>query len=98
MAAQIAERMRNAAYEASVALAQEKGAFPLFNVKGYLAEGTFASRLPQGLQAKIRQHGIRNNAHQTNMAAAVHQRHTASRNLLSECSRRVGIGGIMAGG
>ena len=60
MAAQIAERMRNAAYEASVALAQEKGAFPLFNVKGYLAEGTFASRLPQGLQAKIRQHGIRN--------------------------------------
>jgi hypothetical protein len=45
-----------------------------------------------------RQHGIRNNAHQTNMAAAVYQRHTASRNLLSECSRRVGIGGIMAGG
>ncbi len=60
MAAQIAERMRNAAYEASVALAQEKGAFPLFNVKGYLAEGTFASRLPKALQSKIRQHGIRN--------------------------------------
>jgi ribonucleoside-diphosphate reductase alpha chain len=60
MAAQIAERMRNAAYEASVALAQEKGAFPLFNVKGYLAEGTFASRLPKALQTKIRQHGIRN--------------------------------------
>ncbi len=60
MAAQIAERMRNAAYEASVALAQEKGAFPLFSAKGYLAEGTFASRLPKDLQAKIRQHGIRN--------------------------------------
>ena len=60
MAAQIAERMRNAAYEASVELAQGKGAFPLFNADGYLAEGTFASRLPESLKSAIRTHGIRN--------------------------------------
>lgn len=60
MAARIAETMRDAAYRASVALAQEKGAFPSFDAEGYLAEGTFASRLPADLQALIRQHGIRN--------------------------------------
>ncbi|MGE0350834.1 adenosylcobalamin-dependent ribonucleoside-diphosphate reductase [Hydrogenophaga sp.] len=60
LAAQIAERMRDAAYTASVALAQEKGAFPKFDADGYLAEGTFASRLPEALRAAIRAHGIRN--------------------------------------
>jgi ribonucleoside-diphosphate reductase alpha chain len=60
MAAQIAERMRDAAYTASVALAQEKGAFPKFDADGYLAEGTFASRLPEALRTAIRSHGIRN--------------------------------------
>lgn len=60
MAAQIAERMRNAAYAASVELAKEKGPFPLFKANGYLAQGTFASRLPQALQEAIRKHGIRN--------------------------------------
>ncbi|WP_439112613.1 adenosylcobalamin-dependent ribonucleoside-diphosphate reductase [Hydrogenophaga sp.] len=60
MAAQIAERMRNAAYAASVALAQEKGAFPKLVVDDYLAAGTFASRLPAALQKQIRKHGIRN--------------------------------------
>jgi ribonucleoside-diphosphate reductase alpha chain len=60
MAAQIAERMRNAAYAASVELAKEKGPFPLFKAQGYLAQGTFASRLPQALQDAIRKHGIRN--------------------------------------
>ena len=60
LAAQIAERMRDAAYAASVALAQEKGAFPKFDADGYLAEGTFASRLPKALQDAIRTHGIRN--------------------------------------
>jgi len=60
MAAQIAERMRNAAYVASVELAKEKGPFPLFKANGYLAEGTFANRLPQALKDAIRQHGIRN--------------------------------------
>ena len=37
MAAQIAQRMRDAAYRASIALAQEKGAFPKFDAEGYLA-------------------------------------------------------------
>jgi ribonucleoside-diphosphate reductase alpha chain len=59
-AAKIAEHMRNAAYTASVALAQEKGKFPKFDAKGYLAEGTFASRLPDAIKAQIRKHGIRN--------------------------------------
>ncbi|HOZ67249.1 MAG TPA: adenosylcobalamin-dependent ribonucleoside-diphosphate reductase, partial [Burkholderiaceae bacterium] len=60
MAAKIAQHMRDAAYNASIALAQEKGAFPKFEAEGYLANGTFASRLPPELQQKIRQHGIRN--------------------------------------
>jgi ribonucleoside-diphosphate reductase alpha chain len=60
MAAKIAERMRNAAYSASIALAQEKGAFPKFEADGYLEVGTFASRLPDAMQAEIRRHGIRN--------------------------------------
>ena len=60
MAARIAERMRDAAYTASVALAREKGAFPRFDADGYLAKGTFASRLPAALQKDIRKHGIRN--------------------------------------
>lgn len=60
MAARIALHMRDAAYAASVALAQEKGPFPKFDADGYLAAGTFASRLPDALQQAIRAHGIRN--------------------------------------
>jgi len=60
MAARIAETMRNAAYRASVELAREKGAFPLFDAEGYLKAGSFASRLPDDIQQSIRQHGIRN--------------------------------------
>nr|WP_315473484.1 adenosylcobalamin-dependent ribonucleoside-diphosphate reductase [uncultured Rhodoferax sp.] len=60
LAVQIATCMRDSAYAASVALAQEKGAFPRFDADGYLAPGTFASRLPASLQADIRAHGIRN--------------------------------------
>ena len=60
MAARIAERMRDAAYAASVELAREKGAFPKFDAEPYLAEGSFASRLPDAIQDAIRAHGIRN--------------------------------------
>ncbi len=60
MAQRIATHMRDAAYAASVELAREKGAFPKFDAAGYLAEGTFASRLPAALQQAIRTHGIRN--------------------------------------
>jgi len=58
--AQVGRTMRDAAYRASVALARERGAFPLFDANAYLAPGTFASRLPDDLQAEIRAHGIRN--------------------------------------
>jgi ribonucleoside-diphosphate reductase alpha chain len=60
MAQRIAQCMRDSAYAASVALAQEKGAFPQFEADGYLAPGTFASRLPAALKQSIRTHGIRN--------------------------------------
>jgi ribonucleoside-diphosphate reductase alpha chain len=60
MAARIAAVMRDAAYDASVDLAAERGAFPLFNADLYLAGGRFASRLPSALRERIRAHGIRN--------------------------------------
>ncbi len=60
MAKRIATCMRDAAYRASVELAQEKGRFPKFDADGYLAPGTFASRLPADIQKSIREHGIRN--------------------------------------
>jgi ribonucleoside-diphosphate reductase alpha chain len=60
MAARIAEVMRDAAYAASVELALERGAFPLFNADLYLTGGRFASRLPQALKERVRAHGIRN--------------------------------------
>ena len=47
-------------YLASVDLAKEKGAFPLFDAKTYLAEGTFASRLPDEIKKQIKKHGLRN--------------------------------------
>jgi len=59
MARRIARCLRNATYAASVELARERGAFPLLDVDTYLAEGTFASRLPAALRARIRRHGIR---------------------------------------
>jgi ribonucleoside-diphosphate reductase alpha chain len=60
MASRIAQSMRNAAYTASIDLAIEKSPFPLFNADDYLTAGTFASRLPDDLKVRIRQHGIRN--------------------------------------
>ena len=59
MAARISEALRDAAYLASVALAQEKGAFPLLDADAYLASG-YAGRLPERIRAAIRLHGIRN--------------------------------------
>lgn len=60
MAARIARTMRDSAYAASVELAKEKGAFPLFDAVQYLEAGTFASRLDEPLKQAIRAHGIRN--------------------------------------
>lgn len=60
MARRISEVMRDAAYEASVELAKERGPFPLFNADLYLSGSTFAARLPAGLRERIRAHGLRN--------------------------------------
>ncbi len=60
MARRISEVMRDAAYGASVELARERGAFPLFNADLYLRKGSFASRLPAPLKERIRAHGLRN--------------------------------------
>ncbi|WP_428422493.1 adenosylcobalamin-dependent ribonucleoside-diphosphate reductase [Methylibium sp.] len=60
MAARIAELMRDTAYEASMELARERGAFLLFNADLYLSATSFASRLPAALRERIRAHGLRN--------------------------------------
>jgi len=51
--------VRDAAYRASVELAREKGAFPVFDRDAYLASG-FATRLPADIRDAIATHGIRN--------------------------------------
>ena len=59
-ATEISAFMRDRAYLASVELAKERGAFPLFNADLYLSGGNFASRLPAEIKEQIRKHGIRN--------------------------------------
>ncbi len=59
-ATKISDFMRNRAYLASVELAKERGAFPLFNKDMYLTGGNFASRLPDEVKDQIRKYGIRN--------------------------------------
>ena len=59
-AREIAEYLRDRAYAASVELARERGAFPLFNADMYLTGNNFASRLPGTLKERIRKYGIRN--------------------------------------
>jgi len=53
------KRLQRAAYLASVDLAKEKGAFPLFDRDAYLA-GESIRELDADVQAAIAQHGIRN--------------------------------------
>ncbi len=60
IATKISEFMRDRSYLASVELAKERGAFPLFNADMYLSGGNFASRLPAEVKEQIRKHGIRN--------------------------------------
>lgn len=54
------------AYQASVDLAAEKGAFPMFDREKYLA-GAFVSGLPGPIRDRIALHGIRN-SHLTSIA------------------------------
>src|SRR5216683_2145142 len=60
MAARIAEGMRDQAYQGSVELARERGAFPLFNADLYLSGTSFAARLPASIKEQIKKSGIRN--------------------------------------
>ena len=48
-----------AAYLTSVQLAQEKGAFPLFQAEGYLASGNMMA-MDEDVREAVREHGIRN--------------------------------------
>ena len=52
-------QIARAAYLASVELAKEKGAFPLFDAAKYLASGTMQG-MDKDVRAAIRTHGIRN--------------------------------------
>jgi ribonucleoside-diphosphate reductase alpha chain len=51
--------LSHAAYRASVELAREKGAFPLFDAEEYLGR-PFIRALPEDIRAGIAEHGIRN--------------------------------------
>lgn len=66
LASRIMQTITVAAYRASVELAKEKGAFPLFDAEKYCA-GKFVSKLPEDLIADIRKYGIRN-SHLTSIA------------------------------
>ena len=52
-------QIARAAYLASVDLAREKGAFPLFDAAGYLASGTMRA-MDADVRAAVAEHGIRN--------------------------------------
>jgi ribonucleoside-diphosphate reductase alpha chain len=58
-AAQLMRLIRDAAYAASADLARERGPFPAYAAKAYLAQ-PFVARLPQPIRAAIERHGIRN--------------------------------------
>lgn len=55
----IYETIRDAAYEASVELAAEKGPFPGIDKKKHL-EGYFIKQLPLAVRRQIKRHGVRN--------------------------------------
>lgn len=59
MAEKISEVMRNEAYISSIAIAKEKGAFPLFDADKYL-KSKFVKRLPADIRKDIKKYGIRN--------------------------------------
>ena len=58
----------HSAYRASIALAREKGRFPLFRDAEYTAS-EFVAQLPRDIVAEVRRHGIRN-SHLTAIAPA----------------------------
>lgn len=55
----IFQSIRDAAYNRSIELAEQKGAFPLFEAEGYLNSG-YAKTLPAEIREGIKKHGVRN--------------------------------------
>lgn len=66
VAAEMMKTICHTAYRASIALAQEKGAFPLLD-KGKYLRGKFIEQLPEDIRQGIEKHGIRN-SHLTSIA------------------------------
>ncbi len=66
LAESVMESIKVSAYEESVRLASERGAFKLFDAKKYCA-GQFVSALPASLRRDIAKYGIRN-SHLTSIA------------------------------
>ncbi len=74
----IYKTIRDAAYEASIEIAAEKGSFPKINIKKHL-EGYFIKQLPLALRKKMKKYGIRN-------SVILQQAPTGSTSLLSGIS------------
>jgi ribonucleoside-diphosphate reductase alpha chain len=55
----IMKTIRDEAYRTSVALAKEKGSFPLYSWEGY-SQSKFVQALPEDIREGIKTHGIRN--------------------------------------
>lgn len=74
----IYKTIRDAAYDASVDIAKEKGAFPKIQIKKHL-DGYFVSQLPEPIKKKLKKYGIRN-------SLVLQQAPTGSTSLLSGVS------------
>jgi ribonucleoside-diphosphate reductase alpha chain len=59
LARNVLTRIRDEAYDTSIAIAREKGCFPCFEKDAYLA-GRYAGTLPDRIRDGIAKHGIRN--------------------------------------
>jgi ribonucleoside-diphosphate reductase alpha chain len=66
LAEEVMRKITYSAYQASIDLAREKGAFPLFNAGKYIG-GNFIKTLPENIRTQIGQYGIRN-SHLTSIA------------------------------
>ncbi|MEK7065620.1 MAG: adenosylcobalamin-dependent ribonucleoside-diphosphate reductase, partial [Patescibacteria group bacterium] len=74
----IYRNIRDAAYEASVDIAGEKGPFPAINIKKHL-DAYFIKQLPEQIRKKMKKHGVRN-------SVILQQAPTGSTSLLSGVS------------
>jgi len=66
IASEVMQAITNAAYEASIGIAKEKGSFPLLEEAKY-CRGKFVEQLPEEIRAGIKKFGLRN-SHLTSIA------------------------------